>query len=90
MNEDVIRRKVVEKLETLTTLPLEETEEGEDDASGSLADSNDPDIVITTGSDADSSAGNKVVATSVDGEDDVVDVTMKDSVSTAPKQESLP
>lgn len=39
----------------------------------------DPDIVLTNGSDADSSGGSKIIATSIDGEDGLVDVTMKDS-----------
>lgn len=53
------------------------------DADASVSDGVDPDIVITTSSDADSSGGSKVVANSVDGEDEIVDVTMKDSVEPA-------
>jgi ubiquitin carboxyl-terminal hydrolase 4/11/15 len=40
-------------------------------------------MVITTASDADSSGDGKVVANSVEGEDDIVDVTMKDAASIA-------
>lgn len=35
--------------------------------------------MLTTGSDADSSGDGKVVANSIDGEDELVDVAMKDS-----------
>lgn len=41
----------------------------------------DPDTVITTQSDADSSGDSKVVAHSVQGEDDMVEVSMKDAGS---------
>lgn len=68
---NLIRRKILEKVATFTSYSsLHE----EDENSNS-------DIVITTGSDADSSGDGKVTATSVDGEDDVVDVTMKDANS---------
>lgn len=36
-------------------------------------------MVLTTSSDADSSGGTKVVANSIDGEDELVDVTMSDA-----------
>jgi hypothetical protein len=36
----------------------------------------DSDLVVTTASDADSSGDSKVNATSIDGEDELVDVTM--------------
>lgn len=36
---------------------------------------------MTTSSDADSSGDSKVMATSIDGEDELVDVTKKDSKS---------
>jgi len=47
----------------------------------SVAESIDPDLVITTGSDADSSGDGKVVAHSIDGEDEIVDVTMKEATN---------
>lgn len=49
-----------------------ETEDEEEDANENI----DPDLVVTTVSDADSSGDGKVVATSIDGEDELVDVTM--------------
>lgn len=44
------------------------------------ADKLEQDVVVTTASDASSGDG-KVIATSVDGEDDVVDVTMQGSAT---------
>lgn len=72
----MIKRKILEKVATFSTHP---DFEDEYDADRSVADSADADIVITTGSDADSSGGSKVVANSIDGEDELVDVVMKDS-----------
>lgn len=72
----MIRRKILEKIATLTTHRDFQPEDGE--TTGSVADSVDPDIVLTNGSD--SSGDSKVVANSVDGEDELVDVTMKEPV----------
>lgn len=47
----------------------------------STTDSIDPDIIIANGSD--SSGEGKVVAHSVDGEEGLVDVTMKESVESS-------
>ncbi|KAG0647612.1 Ubiquitin-specific-processing protease 12, partial [Hyphodiscus hymeniophilus] len=72
-SEDLIKRKILEKLATFTTYRgLQEEYETND----SVADSIDPDLVLTTGSD--SSGDSKVVANSIDGEDELVDVTMKE------------
>ena len=70
----MIRRKILEKLATFTTHPG--FHEDDEEANESAADSIDPDIVLTTGSD--SSGDSKVVANSIDGEDELVDVTMKE------------
>ncbi|KAI9731265.1 MAG: CSN-associated deubiquitinating enzyme Ubp12 [Claussenomyces sp. TS43310] len=79
-SEDSIRRKILEQVGTLTTHPAFNIEEDdEEDEAGDANENVDPDLVVTTASDADSSGDGKVMATSVDGEDDVVDVTMKDS-----------
>ena len=51
---------------------LDEDEEAND----SVAESVDPDLVLTNGSD---SSGDKIVANSIDGDDELVDVTMKES-----------
>jgi ubiquitin carboxyl-terminal hydrolase 4/11/15 len=67
----MIRRKILEKIATFTT--SHEFEDDDDEASGSAADSLDPDTVITNGSD---SSEGKIAANSVDGEDGLVDVSM--------------
>ncbi|KAF6830187.1 ubiquitin carboxyl-terminal hydrolase, partial [Colletotrichum plurivorum] len=65
-NEDAIRRKVLEKVATFSTW----SEFSDTD------DSTDADMVIASQSDADSSGDSKVVSHSVEGEEDLVDVTM--------------
>ncbi|PQE19062.1 ubiquitin carboxyl-terminal hydrolase protein [Rutstroemia sp. NJR-2017a BBW] len=74
-NEDLIKRKLLEKVSTFTKSNLfHEFYEDEDPASA------EPDMIVTTASDADSSGEGKVVANSLDGEEDgIVDVQMKDS-----------
>lgn len=67
----MIRRKILEKIATFTT--SHEFEEDDDEASGSVADSLDPDTVITNGSD---SSDGKIAANSIDGEDGLVDISM--------------
>lgn len=71
----MIRKKVLEKVKTFTTrwFDWDDTE-----SAASASESIDHDLVLTTGSDADSSGGNKIVAHSVDGEEGFVDVTMKE------------
>ncbi|KAI4862896.1 hypothetical protein F4820DRAFT_395274 [Hypoxylon rubiginosum] len=71
-NESIIRRKVLEKVATFTKHPyFSRTEE----VDGS--DSTDPEIIGQSGSDTGSSSEGRVVAQSVKGEDDMVDVQMK-------------
>ncbi|KAK1731256.1 ubiquitin carboxyl-terminal hydrolase [Colletotrichum acutatum] len=65
-DEDVIRRKVLEKVATFST--WSEFEE--------IDESTDADMVITSQSDADSSGDSKVVSNSVEGEDDLVNVSV--------------
>lgn len=65
---DMIRRKVLEKVATFST--WSKLKDVNDDGL-------DPEMVITSVSDADSSGDSKVVAQSIEGEDDMVDVTMK-------------
>jgi ubiquitin carboxyl-terminal hydrolase 4/11/15 len=78
----MIRRKILEKVATFSTFP--EFEE-DDEASGSVADSLDPDIVLTNGSD---SSDGKIAANSIDGEDGLVDVTMEGSNTAQPSTEN--
>ncbi|KAI1878204.1 uncharacterized protein JN550_000386 [Neoarthrinium moseri] len=77
-DEDVIRRKILQKVATFTKHEVFARQE-ESDAS----DSTD---FATAGSD--SSNDGKVVAQSVEGEDDIVDVTMKDASETKSSQET--
>ncbi|OTA01799.1 ubiquitin carboxyl-terminal hydrolase, putative [Trichoderma parareesei] len=72
---DMIKRKVLERVATFSTWSKFKEQQN---AEGSEAD-----MVIATASDADSSGDGKVVANSVEGEDDIVDVTMKDAASNA-------
>ncbi|WDK15666.1 ubiquitin carboxyl-terminal hydrolase [Colletotrichum graminicola] len=65
-SEDVIRRKVLERVATFSTWS------GFDDAD----EGTDADMVITSQSDADSSGDSKVVSKSVEGEDDLVNVSI--------------
>ncbi|KAJ9137299.1 Ubiquitin specific peptidase 11 [Pleurostoma richardsiae] len=84
-NEDAIRRKILEKVATFSTWPnfseLEDSDSGE---------STDPDLTLADASDADLSGdgkGETVVAKSVEGEEDMVDVSRKDaSPQTHPEQ----
>lgn len=72
---DVIQCKVLEKVATFSTWSkLWEASHESDNA-----DAADSDMVVTTASDADSSGDGKVAARSVEGEDDMVDVTMKNA-----------
>lgn len=71
-SEDRIRRKILEKVATFSTHPSFHPDHESD---SSASDNIDPDLVITTGSDADSSGDTKVVADSIDGEDELVNVT---------------
>ncbi|KAJ2906233.1 ubiquitin carboxyl-terminal hydrolase-like protein [Zalerion maritima] len=70
-SEDMIRRKVLQKLATFSTWEAFKSE-----TDGNISESTDPELIPSGGSDGDSSRGGKVQANSVDGEDDMVDVTM--------------
>jgi hypothetical protein len=70
---EAIRRKILEKVATFTTLPQLATT---DDADSS--ETTDPEI-INNASDVDSAGDSKVIAKSVEGEEDMVDVMMKDA-----------
>jgi ubiquitin carboxyl-terminal hydrolase 4/11/15 len=66
----MIKRKILEKVTTSS-----EFDEDDDEANDSVADSADRDIVIANGSD---SSDGKVMAASIDSEDGLVDITMKE------------
>lgn len=81
-DEDIIRRKILEKIATFTTYsPLAYSHDGEP------TESSDQDPSLINASDADSSGDGRVVAKSVEGEDDIVDVSMQDApqVNVAPE-----
>ncbi|KAI0480517.1 ubiquitin carboxyl-terminal hydrolase-like protein [Xylariaceae sp. FL0804] len=73
-NEDAIGRKVLEKVACLTKHPLFARQ---DDFEAS--DSTEAEMIGMNGSDTSSSTGGKVVAQSIKGEDDMVDVQMNDA-----------
>jgi len=79
---DLIRRKVLEKVATFSTWSKLRggLEENSDNADGE---------VIISASDADSSGDSKVIANSVEGEDDIVDVHMKDDSNLLPHQPQI-
>ncbi|KAK4230885.1 UCH-domain-containing protein [Podospora fimiseda] len=73
-DDNIIRRKILEKIATFTTLDLDADADGEE--------ATDPEMV-NMASDADSS-DTKIMAKSVEGEEDIVDVSMSDSASVKP------
>ncbi|OTA95793.1 hypothetical protein M434DRAFT_9452 [Hypoxylon sp. CO27-5] len=76
-SEDIIRRKVLEKVATFTKHPVFARMEESDGS-----DTTDPEIIGLGSSDAGSSSEGRVVAQSVKGEDDMVDVQMRDAHET--------
>ncbi|OAQ98848.1 hypothetical protein LLEC1_05980, partial [Akanthomyces lecanii] len=76
---DAIHRKILEKVATFSTWSKFNSDEE--------VDATDTDMVAT--SDADSSGDGKVAAKSVEGEDDIVDVTMKDASAVPTGQPAL-
>lgn len=71
-SEDMIRRKILEKIATFTTWP--------ELALADDSDTEEPmDQELVNPSDADSSGDTKVTAKSVEGEEDIVDVSMSDA-----------
>ncbi|KAI0179967.1 ubiquitin carboxyl-terminal hydrolase-like protein [Hypoxylon sp. FL1284] len=73
-SESTIRRKILEKVATFTAHPFFSNAEEVDGS-----DNTEPEIIGQSGSDAGSSNESRVVAQSVKGEDDMVDVQMKDA-----------
>ena len=74
-DEDIIRRKVLEKVATFTTWPALSCLHQEE-----TTEHTDADQLLVTTSDVDSSGDGTVTAQSVEGEDDLVDVSMQDIV----------
>lgn len=74
-SEDIIRRKILEKVATFTKHSLFARS---DESDGS--ETTEPEIIGPNGSDTASSVGGKVATQSVESEDDIVDVQMKDTL----------
>ncbi|KAI9755649.1 MAG: CSN-associated deubiquitinating enzyme Ubp12 [Lichina confinis] len=73
MDFDVILRKILLKVDTLTTVDL-----FQDESSDSSNGPEDDVVVLTTSDDTDSSAEVRTKTQSVEGEDDMVSVSIKD------------
>ncbi|KAH6610302.1 hypothetical protein Trco_000322 [Trichoderma cornu-damae] len=82
---DVIKRKVLERVATFSTWS-KFTQRLDSES----PEATEADMVMTTASDADPFGDGKVIAKSVEGEDDIVDVTMKDAHSNAMPPPELP
>ncbi|KAL7918893.1 hypothetical protein ACQKWADRAFT_302851 [Trichoderma austrokoningii] len=76
---DDIKRKVLEKVSTFSTWSKFAQAQQQAEEQPESPEVTESDMVITNASDADSSGDNKVVAKSVEGEDDIVDVAMNDN-----------
>ncbi|KAH0556058.1 hypothetical protein GP486_006003, partial [Trichoglossum hirsutum] len=78
---DAILRRVLERVDTMTTLDifrdLDDSEEVSN--SGDSATPTDSDMVVTTGEDQDSPGGATIQTKSVNGDDGYVDITMLDA-----------
>lgn len=73
---DTILRKVLNRVATLTTADVLGGEESRSDTDSSIQQ--DSDTVLMTTDDVDSSSDSKVQATSVNSEDGMVDISMKE------------
>ncbi|CAK7212366.1 hypothetical protein SBRCBS47491_001439 [Sporothrix bragantina] len=112
-NEDVIRRKILEKVASYSTWaeftkaenPTQapstnvsnstnasaSAEDSSEESHGDDAtDATDNDLGVTSASDVDSAGDSKVIAKSVEGEEDMVDVTMDDAATAAPVANAAP
>ncbi|KAG6228008.1 hypothetical protein E4U34_005051 [Claviceps purpurea] len=76
LSYDVIQRKILQKVATFSTWSTFKDVQGPD---ADESDGNDGDVVVTSTSDADSSSDSKIAAQSVEGEDDMIDISMKDA-----------
>ncbi|CAK7263699.1 hypothetical protein SEPCBS119000_000615 [Sporothrix epigloea] len=114
-NEDLIRRKILEKVASFSTWPEFAKAENPTQASSTstsnstsnstsastedsseeshrddATDATDNDLGVTSVSDVDSAGDSKVIAKSVEGEEDMVDVTMDDAAAAAPAAPATP
>ncbi|KUI56295.1 putative ubiquitin carboxyl-terminal hydrolase 12 [Cytospora mali] len=80
-DEDMIRRKVLEKVATFTTWPALSC------LHNAESENPDQDQSPVNSSEVDLSADGMVIASSVEGEEDMVDVTMQDTADASSQQE---
>lgn len=74
-NQDAIRRKVLEKVASYSSWPqFSRLDDGD------TSDNTDLEMITAPASDADSSGDSKVIAKSVEGEDDMVDISTANGV----------
>lgn len=73
-NYESIQRKILQKVATFSTWSKFKDVQ-ESDASDGI----DGDMVVASASDVDSSGDSKIAAQSVEGEDDMIDITMKEA-----------
>ncbi|KHN95134.1 ubiquitin carboxyl-terminal hydrolase [Metarhizium album ARSEF 1941] len=74
-DHDAIKRKILQKIATFSTwTKFKNTQESD------ASDGVDADMISSAASDADSSGDSKIASNSVEGEDDMVDITLKDAV----------
>ena len=78
---DSILRKILAKVATMTSVDILQDGSGQ---SESASETQDSDTVLMTTDDADSSSDSKVYASSVQGEDEIVDISMSESGEEAP------
>lgn len=84
----MIRRKILEKVATFTTYrPLTSLPNGQVMETSMQNASAEQELSVINTSDADSARDSGVVAKSVEGEDDIVDVSMQDAPEKNPTQQ---
>lgn len=87
-DDDVIRRKILEKVATFTTYrPLTSLHNGQVTETSVQDAPAEQEPSLINASDADSARDSGVVAKSVEGEDDIVDVSMEDAPKKSPVQQ---
>ncbi|PKS12947.1 hypothetical protein jhhlp_000288, partial [Lomentospora prolificans] len=80
-SEDAIRRKILEKVATFSTWSVLHDDGGE------TSENTDAEMALTSDGD---SGDSKIIAKSVEGEEDIVDITMKDATNAPSKASKTP
>jgi ubiquitin carboxyl-terminal hydrolase 4/11/15 len=76
---DAILRKLLDKISMLTTYNLWQDMDGVSESSGERSSERDSDRLVTIDEDGDSSGDSKIHVQSVDGEEGMLDVSMRDT-----------